>query len=347
MNALAEDQLGRLRELLAGSGVTFGMYVGKTPENTSDAPGKKIPDGASKLDYERELEKAKREKQTYAIYPAEERVSREEMRTKGKQPRILLTNVNQLELLLTRQRDVELFNGAKLEFLVFDEAHTFTGAMGAETACLIRRLRAFCGKGTTDTTCIATSATIVDAESGADAGSDFAARFFGVPPENLVMVQEEYEPDLWTEFRQVTTALPGNPAQHLKDVLNAVEGGDMAPGGYREPARNVRAVAVSDVHVLAQNMIHHAERRRLLVFADNRQDAAFQAGWMQDHARRFRLRSLMYDRIKSSAVSVGDLTAYLDDPPRCLSLQYLSSRSPASYSPHGLHSVALQRQDRV
>ncbi len=603
MNALAEDQLGRLRELLAGSGVTFGMYVGKTPENTSDAPGKKLRDGASKLDYERELEKAKREKQTYAIYPAEERVSREEMRTKGKQPRILLTNVNQLELLLTRQRDVELFNGARLEFLVFDEAHTFTGAIGAETACLIRRLRSFCGKGTTDTTCIATSATIVDPERGADAGADFAARFFGVPPENVVMVQEEYEPDLWVEFRQVTTALPGNPAQHLKDVLNAVEGGDkagelvqaafaamtgnlidannweqslyeqlaanelvyqiaqsletprlltefiadlvnrvgrkvseeevlcwlalgaasrkqhrpllrpvvhgfirgvsgavvtfppklerpklwlsaedatkddtplnspanreeqeklnslqarsevveelfrlpvmtcttcgqhyfthhvgdfsffgkfpgggqainqrviwkplapenggkrvvlldrlittdeedeiaeldanypsstvplyicrhcgtlhsetvnrcdgcgregklvtllavrqkdkapgkltscvacqalgrLAPGGYREPARNVRAVAVSDVHVLAQNMIHHAERRRLLVFADNRQDAAFQAGWMQDHARRFRLRSLMYDRIKSSAVSVGDLTAYLDD----------------------------------
>src|SRR5580658_9102973 len=32
MNALAEDQLGRLRELLVGTGVTFGMYVGKTNE---------------------------------------------------------------------------------------------------------------------------------------------------------------------------------------------------------------------------------------------------------------------------------------------------------------------------
>ncbi len=38
--------------------------------------------------------------------------SREEMRTPGQQPRILLTNVKQLELLLTRQRDVELFDGA-------------------------------------------------------------------------------------------------------------------------------------------------------------------------------------------------------------------------------------------
>ena len=32
MNALAEDQLWRLRSLLAGTGISFGMYVGKTPE---------------------------------------------------------------------------------------------------------------------------------------------------------------------------------------------------------------------------------------------------------------------------------------------------------------------------
>ena len=29
MNALAEDQLGRLRSLLAGTGIPFGLYVGK------------------------------------------------------------------------------------------------------------------------------------------------------------------------------------------------------------------------------------------------------------------------------------------------------------------------------
>ena len=53
------------------------------------------------------------------------------MRTAGCQPRILLTNVKQLELLLTRQQDIQLFSGARLDYLVFDEAHTFTGAMGA------------------------------------------------------------------------------------------------------------------------------------------------------------------------------------------------------------------------
>jgi hypothetical protein len=60
-------------------------------------------------------------------------------------------------------------------------------------------------------------------------------------------------------------------------------------------------------------MLHYAERRRLLVFADNRQDAAFQAGWMQDHARRYRLRALMDDRIKQGSISIGDLTAHMDD----------------------------------
>ena len=75
----------------------------------------------------------------------------------------------------------------------------------------------------------------------------------------------------------------------------------------------VRATNVADVHVMTQDMAHHAERKRLLVFADNRQDAAFQAGWMKDHARRFRLRALTAEGLRSGPVSVGDLTLHLDD----------------------------------
>jgi hypothetical protein len=69
---------------------------------------------------------------------------------------------------------------------------------------------------------------------------------------------------------------------------------------------------VSDVHVLAQSMVHLSERPRLLVFADNRQDAAFQAGWMRDHARRFRVRALMSQAIPASGVSIGDVAQWLD-----------------------------------
>lgn len=573
MNALAEDQMGRLRGLLAGTGIPFGMYVGSTPERSADVAGERLPEGASRADYERALEQAKREHRATAVHPGEERCSREEMRTPGRQPRILVTNVKQLELLLTRQADVELFDDARLEFLVTDEAHTFSGAGGAETACLLRRLRSFCGRDVGETTCVATSATLADPETGAEAGRQFAGRFFGVNPDNVELVTEQYAEETWADERRPVPAPSGEPAAHLQAVLQAVDQDD-EPGGavsaalramsgqqleigrwqealydhlaanetvyqiakaldrpralrelpaemepalgraiseeeilawlalgvaarknerpllrpvvhafvrglggavvtfpddndeprlwlsaederraegdeerlrlpvlactscgqhyfqhhledfsmqggklgggkavghrrywpglaesrggaravltdrvvgaedeegglgkltsvylcrhcgalhpdevsrcdgcgeqsvlvtlyaiaqkedrpgqlpqcvscgapgrpyggrYREPARPVRAVSVADVHVLAQDMVHHAERKRLLVFADNRQDAAFQAGWMQDHARRFRLRSLMYERIREGAVKITDLVAWLDD----------------------------------
>ncbi|MBL3824115.1 MULTISPECIES: DEAD/DEAH box helicase [unclassified Marinobacter] len=575
MNALAEDQLQRMRELLAGTGVTFGMYVGKTPQQDSDVSGVRLPPGSSAKDYQNKLEEVRAKKQDIAVHPPEERVSREAMRTQGEQPRILLTNVKQLELLLTRQRDLELFDNARLEFMVFDEAHTFTGANGAETACLIRRLRSYCGKDENSTTCVATSATIADPVHGQEAGRVFASRFFGVDGNSVELVGETYEADIWGEPRTASGPLAGDQAvqlatllevlgradsadatdadtqalrvwfqsvtgsrlaegnwrealyqwlshnevvfqvaealrkpQRLVDLLQTLSdtldrpiseeeiliwlalgaasrngsrpllrpvvhgfvrgvGGavvsfpegssdaklwlsaedalddnpDMerfpisscttcgqhyyehsledfnftatAPGGgtaegkakvwravdqtlggvralsldhqvgseadeepaktetlfvcrycgtthdqqlseciscgrdkvfkplffvqqkednpgkltrcvscgahgrrfigtYREPARPVRATTVSDVHVLAQSMIHRAERRRLLVFADNRQDAAFQAGWMQDRSRRYRLRELIYKRLREGETSVSDLTLWLD-----------------------------------
>ena len=66
-----------------------------------------------------------------------------------------------------------------------------------------------------------------------------------------------------------------------------------------EPMRKVKAVTVADVHILAQAMINGAPEghEKLIIFADSRQEAAFQAGWMQDHARRIRLRHMMYQVI--------------------------------------------------
>ena len=577
MNALAEDQLMRLRGLLAGTGIPFGMYVGKTPEHEADVAGVRLPAGSSRADYEVRLERARREGSGETVYPAEEVCSREVMRSPARQPRILLTNVKQLELLLTRQQDVELFAGARLDFLVFDEAHTFTGALGAETACLVRRLRAFCRTDPARTTCIATSATIVDHDDP-QAGRNFAARFFGVAGGAVTTVGEDYETEVWTERRFAPPAPGEDTAAILDRAVQAVEdgtstgtdvrdvyrtlageelgtgewpavlhaalsrnelvfglseelatpraleelppalqgrvgrpvteaeilawltlgaaarcdgrpllrpvvhgfvrgiggavvsfpaegdgprlwltaeddraaddgserhaqfpvatctvcgqhyyvaflrdftftrrtpgGGDARAGGtcwehqekqlggrrvvlvdtligadeeeettaphartaplhfcrrcgaahptavsrclacgrggdtvrllavrqneqrpglltsclscgstgstprggrYREPARPVRAINVADVHVLAQDMVHRAQRPRLLCFCDNRQDAAFQAGWMKDHARRFRLRALMAEGIRDSPQSIGDLVAHLDD----------------------------------
>jgi ATP-dependent helicase YprA (DUF1998 family) len=57
-------------------------------------------------------------------------------------PDILLTNYVMLELILTRYFEKKLVNAAKnLQFLVFDELHTYRGRQGADVAMLIRRLK--------------------------------------------------------------------------------------------------------------------------------------------------------------------------------------------------------------
>ena len=143
MNALAADQRDRLRLLLAGTGITYGMYVGSTPRRPSDSDVTHLGEGEGRdaLLAARRTRKAN----DLDVVPFEECASEQEIRER--KPRILITNANQLELLLTRQQDFELFTGAPLSFIVLDEAHTYSGATGAEVACLVRRLRAFAGKG--------------------------------------------------------------------------------------------------------------------------------------------------------------------------------------------------------
>jgi ATP-dependent helicase YprA (DUF1998 family) len=222
MNALAEDQRVRLRELLVGTGISFGMYTGNTPEDPV-ATSKQLPPGTSRAAYKAELERMRRDNPEGLLYPSEERTSRSEMRDPQTVPRILLTNVKQLEILLTRGKDTSMFAGARLEYLVFDEAHTFTGALGAETAALIRRLRTFCGKEPEDTVCIATSATIADPERGVEAGRDFAARFFGVRRERVELVGEEYESEhaIWSEALS-STPPPSDPQGILRTILKSL-----------------------------------------------------------------------------------------------------------------------------
>ena len=72
MNALAEDQLMRLRGLLAGTGIPFGIYVGKTPEREVDVAGVKLRAGSSRADYEARLARARRDGSGETVYPVEE-----------------------------------------------------------------------------------------------------------------------------------------------------------------------------------------------------------------------------------------------------------------------------------
>jgi ATP-dependent helicase YprA (DUF1998 family) len=84
LNALAEDQLGRLRELLCGVGISFGLYVGKTPQRASDVTGFRLPQGASRADYAAKVAELRAQGQPGAVHPPEECASREECRQRAK-----------------------------------------------------------------------------------------------------------------------------------------------------------------------------------------------------------------------------------------------------------------------
>src|SRR5439155_24271713 len=90
------------------------------------------------------------------LAPPEECCSEEDIRKR--RPRILLTNYRQLEVLATRLPDVTFFANSPLKYLVFDEAHTYSGATCAEVACLVRRVRALAGKRPDEITSLGTSA---------------------------------------------------------------------------------------------------------------------------------------------------------------------------------------------
>jgi ATP-dependent helicase YprA (DUF1998 family) len=225
MNALAIDQLGRLRKMLVGSGISFGMYVGTTAADEGDLQSVvRLASGEGRAAYEN-LAKKYKEHERIIISPFEERLTEKEMAANP--PRLLLTNVNQLELLLTRGKDLGMFLNAPLKFLVFDEAHTYSGAVGAEVSCLIRRLRAFCGKDADDVLCIGTSATVTDLndEGGEQAAIQFAHRFFGVNPMRVALVREQYETTTFPPERQVP-AMPADTTDLLDQTLQALEHGD-------------------------------------------------------------------------------------------------------------------------
>ena len=121
MNALANDQVKRLRGLLKGQpDITFGRYTGETTQTLVQA--------------ERHFAAVNSDEPRIA----NELMSRDQMRNDP--PHILLTNYAMLEYLLLRPVDMELFGGDTWSFVVLDEAHVYAGAKGAEIAMLLRRL---------------------------------------------------------------------------------------------------------------------------------------------------------------------------------------------------------------
>ena len=124
MNALANDQMKRMRAIMKGHPqITFGIYTGNTEQTERKARAK------FHENYGRD-----------AVILENELISREQMRETP--PHILITNYSMLEYMMLRPKDDKVFSGAKLRYIVLDEAHVYKGTTGMETAMLMRRLRA-------------------------------------------------------------------------------------------------------------------------------------------------------------------------------------------------------------
>jgi ATP-dependent helicase YprA (DUF1998 family) len=227
MNALANDQLDRLREMLGGTGVTFGQWVGPTPDTEARVTIERFESSSREAYLSARLQRLKEaqreDRAVRPLAPMEECCSEEAIR--NRKPRIIITNYRQLEILTTRLPDVELFSGAPLKYLVFDEAHTYTGAVGAEVACLIRRLRLLAEKGPDDVTCIGTSATLADPSNPDDTetiAKRFASRFFGVDEQKVTLVGESYVERDWPKQRYKPIFPHGDGMDRVARILDAV-----------------------------------------------------------------------------------------------------------------------------
>ncbi|MAT45431.1 MAG: DEAD/DEAH box helicase [Anaerolineaceae bacterium] len=165
MNALANDQMKRLRKILKNyPQITFGRYIGDT-ETNEDAAIKKF----------------------YEQFPDEEILENEtlsRMRMQKTPPHLLVTNYAMLEFLLLRPADNAFFDGETAnhwKFIVIDEAHIYNGAMGMEIAMLLRRVKDRVLHHNQTIQAIATSATLGRGEQDFPEVVQFASTLFSEP----------------------------------------------------------------------------------------------------------------------------------------------------------------------
>jgi len=147
MNALVNDQVERLDRWLAGqTAVTFFHFTSETPEDKIAANKMGIPvPGEHRI---------RTRQQARGLEAASGQ------RTEGGPvPDIVITNYSMLEYMLCRPQD-SIFFGPALDVVVLDEAHMYSGAMGAEIAMLLRRVLLRCNKNPEGVLFVSTSATL-------------------------------------------------------------------------------------------------------------------------------------------------------------------------------------------
>lgn len=175
MNALVNDQVGRLNKWLDGQDrVSFFHFTSETPEDKDIANKRGVQEATRARFRTRQQARGFEDRHGDPIRDGS-----------GPQPQILVTNYSMLEYMLCRPQDAVFF-GRNLRVLVLDEAHIYTGNLAAEITLLLRRVQMRCRRTPDEVLHIATSATI---GGGAAALRPFAAQLFS-KDESLVRLIE-------------------------------------------------------------------------------------------------------------------------------------------------------------
>lgn len=232
MNALVNDQLGRLRRLLSSTSVlsefevaggrraTFGMYISRTPYPGHRDPQKDKKNVAAVL---RQLymdgisEELRERLKSEGKWPAKnierfidgglrtasedvELVTRHEMQATP--PDLLVTNYSMLEYMMLRPIESSIFSDTQAWLhshpankitVVLDEAHMYRGSGGAEVAYLLRRLQARLCVPRDRMQYILTSASLGASDQARKDIVEFAAKLTGGTTEQFVLVRSELQ----------------------------------------------------------------------------------------------------------------------------------------------------------
>jgi superfamily II DNA or RNA helicase len=140
MNALVNDQIRRLRSILRWeTEITFGKFTGETAHD-EDVKAGKADDLENAFD---DFATGMHDSYSALGFDDEGRITNEvatREKWRDSAAHILVTNYSMLERLLLQPHTSNLF-GASWKFIVLDEAHCYSGALGTEIAWLVRRVK--------------------------------------------------------------------------------------------------------------------------------------------------------------------------------------------------------------
>lgn len=256
-------------------------------------------------------------------------------------PDILLTNFMMLELLMTRQDELDrkvIGNCQGLRFLVLDELHTYRGRQGADVALLVRRVRERLSPEKLQ--CIGTSATMASegtARNKQEVVANVASKLFSTVVDPSHVIIEELE--------RVTDK--SKRAESVKTVLGATIDAGIPPNITDEALRNHPLAIWTETRLgittTDANPAWHRARPRTLDEAAR--ELAVEAG-RDEPACKDALRALLFVSSLPEADRTGDESASHRSFFAFKLHQFISGAGHAfaTFEPPGKRSVTVEGQ---